>query len=146
MKKGNIYFIKIPKEHGLFNSHFQNEMEEDFILDPSIPLPIELEENDGAVNALNDKLAQNLSLEMILAGMLRVIPDREIDPLWLDYYRNFILFFKPDIFNEFIAAAHIKSNNRDYKSALEIIEILEGLFPMSSELLLMKTIILERAF
>ena len=118
-------------------------MDKDFTLDPAIPLPIELEEQAEYSSSLNDTLAQSLSLEMILAGMLRVITDAEIDPDWLHYYRQFILVLKPDIFNEFTKAAIIKAKNNDFKSALEINKVLEGLFPMSADVLLNKALLDE---
>jgi tetratricopeptide (TPR) repeat protein len=109
--------------------------EEDFFIDPSIPIPVELGPGDADL--------RNLSGEMILSGMLRVLaedPGREN----ADYYRRFVLSFKPDIFSEFTEAAILKAKNGDYDPALEIVDALNGLFPGSPAALLNRALILEK--
>jgi tetratricopeptide (TPR) repeat protein len=108
-----------------------------FVIDPAIPIPVEL--SPGMTNL---DLGE-LSWEMILSGMIRVIaddPDDEDAP----YYRRFVLSVKPDMLAEFTEAAIIKARNGDYALALEIIAALEGLFPRSPVVLLNKALILEK--
>jgi tetratricopeptide (TPR) repeat protein len=107
-----------------------------FTIDPAIPLPVELA---PGVEVLN---LEDLSWEMILAGMIRVLA---VDPQGTHarYYRGFVLAVKPDILTEFTTAARLKAHNGDYDKALEIIGLLEGLFPDLPVLLLNRALILE---
>ena len=163
MKNRRIIFVEVPQSLGDEIQSLTGKIAESFRVDPSIPLPIELETDEESADDDNadpkspaEKLAEHLSWEMILSGMLRVISageyasfdfvsDMEIKPHWLNYYRHFILIIKPEIYNEFTSAAIIKSRNRDFDTAIEIITALEGLFPMSPEVLLNKALIHEDA-
>ncbi|MCL2479103.1 MAG: tetratricopeptide repeat protein, partial [Treponema sp.] len=123
-------------------------------VDPTIPLPVETAADDMHTFDAKD-LAENLSWEMILAGMIRIIAEEKnpadlpavdqpaVKPHWVNYYRQFVLTLKPEIYNEFTGAAVIKARNRDFDEALEIISILEGLFPDSPQVLLNKALIQE---
>jgi tetratricopeptide (TPR) repeat protein len=107
-----------------------------FSIDPAIPLPVELAPGTAELDL------QDLSGEMILAGMIRILtedPDREN----ADYYRRFVLALRPDILGEFTEAAIIKARNGDYAIALEIMDALKGLFPRSPVVLLNRALILE---
>jgi Tfp pilus assembly protein PilF len=127
-------------------------------VDPSIPLPVELDSlnlrtNKSGQIMYQESLAEKLSWEMILSAMIQVIAtDKKgaedplfegIKPHWIQYYRTFVLALKPEIYNEFTGAAIIKAKNGDFDEALEIIEALEGLFPSFPEVLLNKALILE---
>jgi len=131
-----------------------------FDIDPSILLPVEASSSPG-----------ELSLEMILSGMLKVISSladssvQETERIprhkqinngdifirgstvlpqeWIGYYRSFILTAKPEIYHELSSASIVKAANGDIDMALEISEILEGLLPGSSGVLLNKALILE---
>jgi tetratricopeptide (TPR) repeat protein len=59
------------------------------------------------------------------------------------YYRRFVLAVKPELLAEFTQAAVIKTRNNDYKSALEISAMLEGIFPEHPEVLTCRAFILE---
>ena len=149
MEEASIIFLPSPRSFkaGVFN------------IDPSILLPVEA-----------SSPPEELSLEMILSGMLKVIsspagciengkaPSRRarikngevfirgktVLPLgWKDYYRSFILTAKPEIYHELSGASIVKAANGDFDMALEISEILEGLLPGSSGVLLNKALILE---
>jgi tetratricopeptide (TPR) repeat protein len=86
---------------------------------------------------------EQLSWEMILSGMIRVVADPAISAEDADYYRHFVLAVKPDILEEFTEAAILKARNGDYDLALEIITALRGLFPASPSVLLNTALILE---
>jgi tetratricopeptide (TPR) repeat protein len=116
--------------------------EEDFSIDPAIPIPVELPPGENTLNL------ENLSWEMILAGMIRIVASSalrpaELDEGDLDYYRRFVLAVKPGIMGEFTEAAVLKARNGDYNLALEIIAALEGIFPLAPEVVLNRALILE---
>jgi tetratricopeptide (TPR) repeat protein len=107
-----------------------------FSIDPAIPLPVEL------APGTTEPDLQNLSGEMILSGMIRILaenPDRENAA----YYRQFVLALRPAILEEFTEAAIIKAKNGDYAMALEILNALNGLFPRLPVVLLNRALILE---
>ncbi|MDR3248301.1 MAG: tetratricopeptide repeat protein [Treponema sp.] len=121
-----------------------------FAIDPEIPLPIELAPGDEKINL------EELSLEMILSGMLRVLAGSSVaDALsdgqsqswqsqhWSDYYRRMVLALRPNILPEFTEAAILKARNGDYALALEILAALKGLYPRSPSVLLNRAIVLE---
>jgi tetratricopeptide (TPR) repeat protein len=146
MNKSNIIFLPVPDalkdEIKTMSHHHEDEEAESFLIDSSIPLPVELEEGDTA------DLAEKLSWEMILSGMIRVVSAgseaaAEMKPEWIDYYRRFVLAVKPEIYNDFTGAAVIKAKNGDFDMALEIMAALEGLFPLAPGVALNKALILE---
>ncbi len=107
-----------------------------FKIDPSIPIPAEIP--PGA-----DKLdLENLSWEMILSGMIKVVA-RDPEAEDADYYRRFVLAVKPDIQGEFTEAAILKARNGDFGLALEILAALRGLFPSSPTVALNTALVLE---
>ncbi|MCL2067104.1 MAG: tetratricopeptide repeat protein [Treponema sp.] len=99
------------------------EQDEGFFINPDIPVPVELPEHLDNINT------EDITSEMILSGMLRVIKAGEEKLEWIEYYREFILAMRPDIFNEFTGAAITKIINSDFQMALEILDILHGVFP-----------------
>lgn len=107
-----------------------------FTIDPSIPIPVELP--PGA----SREALENLSWEMMISGMLKVVA-REPDGDDADYYRRFVVAVKPDILGEFTEAAVLKSRNGDFALALEILSALRGLFPSSPEVALNTALVLE---
>ncbi|MDR0388220.1 MAG: tetratricopeptide repeat protein [Treponema sp.] len=131
------------EECGHDGDHHHHEGEAaDFSIDPSIPIPVELPPGETALDM------EDLSWEMILAGMIRVAASSaarpaELDDEDIDYYRRFVLAVRPDILAEFTEAAILKAHNGDYNLALEIITALEGLFPYAPEVLLNRAVILE---
>jgi tetratricopeptide (TPR) repeat protein len=107
-----------------------------FAIDPASPLPVEIPEGEAALDL------EQLSWEMILSGMIRVIaadPEGE----HAGYYRNFVLAIRPEILREFTGAAIVKAENGDYDMALEILAGLGGLFPGSPAVLLNRALVLE---
>ncbi|GHU22954.1 hypothetical protein FACS1894164_06360 [Spirochaetia bacterium] len=104
-----------------------------FSLDPVIPLPVELDE---------DASLADLSLEMILSGMLRVIA-KEPGTLESEYYRNFLRAARPGLLEELGGAALFKARNGDPQLAREIIGLLQVSFPDSPEFLLYKALVCE---
>jgi tetratricopeptide (TPR) repeat protein len=145
VEKSSIVFLAVPDF--LYND--SNPLSGQFDLNPAILLPVELEAGETALKA------ENLSLEMILSGMLRIISEsavkkippgwKNVPPEWIEYYRRFVLTVKPGIFHEFTGASIVKAENGEFDMALEISAVLEGLFPNSPGVLLNKALILESA-
>jgi len=131
MKIGRLVYISIP-EHLRHNFSGHN----DFAFNPSIPLPAELPPGQSNAGDINE--------EMILAGILLDLaenPDGEHSA----YYRNLVTAIKPKLAAELQEAAVIKSNNGDYKTALEIFRLLDGLLEQNPALLLNRALVLEKA-
>jgi tetratricopeptide (TPR) repeat protein len=118
-----IVFLPLPKN--------LNINTEGFSFNPSIPVPVEIPA-DAGIDAL-----KYLTIEMIVAGMIRVIcryadADRADDETAV-YYRNFVLACKPNILAEFTAAVTACLQNGSYGMAREAVASLCGLFPGSAE-------------
>jgi len=91
MKENNIIFLPVPENlRELFSDTEQNE----FTINPYIPIPVEIPEGREA------DIMGELSIEMILLGMLRVIEEGQAEQEWIDYYSNFVLALRPDILTE----------------------------------------------
>jgi tetratricopeptide (TPR) repeat protein len=126
-----IVFLSVPE-----SLRGQVESGGTFVIDPSIPIPVELAPGE------TDLDLEKLSWEMILSGMIRVIGE-DPDDEDADYYRRFVLTVKPNILRELSEAAILKAGNGDYELALEILAALTGLFPHAPEVLLNRALILE---
>jgi tetratricopeptide (TPR) repeat protein len=134
--KSSIVFLSVPESLRGRIEEARPGAETSFVIDPGIPIPVELPPKDGVFDP------EDLSWEMILSGMIRVVAE---DPAGedADYYRRFVLTVKPDILEEFTEAAILKAKNGDYDMALEILFALKGLFPQSPVVLLNRALILE---
>ncbi len=89
-------------------------------LDPSLPIPCEI--------VPEKKGAAGLTLEAIIAGMLRVIiyrPDHEQSAAYAAIVRS----LRPDIKEEFTEAGRVKAEMNDFPVAIEIFRALTALFP-----------------
>ncbi|MDR2629796.1 MAG: tetratricopeptide repeat protein [Spirochaetaceae bacterium] len=131
-----IVFLSVPESlRGQIESE-ETGSGKTFSIDPAIPIPVELAPGE------TDLDLEQLSWEMILSGMIRVIgenPDGED----ADYYRRFVLSVKPAILRELTEAALLKAGNGDYDLALEILDALSGLFPHTPEVLLNRALVRE---
>ncbi len=109
-----IVFISLPENlHRTIGS---------LTVDPSIRMPVELPPGES-VEAIKD-----LSWEMIVAGMLKVLayrPEHE----HAAYFRRFILEVKPSIAEELSGTAIMKARNKDFDLAEEIFRALASLLP-----------------
>jgi len=135
-QKKNIVFLKVPAGFSLnLAKQFENST---FKFDPEIKIPVEVDE-ENPVDIEN--LLENLTIEMILAAMIRLIVEGNAQNLF--YYRNFVLAVRPDILKEFGGAAILKAKNNDFPDSKELIMILKALFPLSPEVLLLNALVLE---
>jgi tetratricopeptide (TPR) repeat protein len=112
-----------------------------FSFDPAIPIPVELPPGERNLNI------EELSAEMILAGMLRLLSGAGEappgSPPWRDYYRSLVLALRPGILAELGGAAILKARNGDFTLALEILAALKELYPGSPAVLLNRAMVLE---
>ncbi|MDR3276507.1 MAG: tetratricopeptide repeat protein [Treponema sp.] len=149
--KNRLVFLQVPESLGgrLVSAEHDHESGHDhgeaFTIDPGIPIPVEL---PGETEAAGKNPLEDLSWEMILAGMLRVLAapadyGEAQSPGRIGYYRRFILAVKPEIPQEFTGAAVLKAKNGDYTGALEILDMLRGLTPHAPRVLLNRALALE---
>ncbi|MDR2143805.1 MAG: hypothetical protein LBP29_05500, partial [Treponema sp.] len=131
MEQGRRIYITVPPAlYAQFNGRGNADR---FSFDPSIPLPVELPPGE------TDFTAETLSAEMILSGILMELsgisgpsPYRE----QFDYYRALVKAARPGILAELSEAAILKAKNGDHNTALEIFDVLSGLFPRHPAVLL----------
>lgn len=124
-----ILFLSVPDSLGRSAG--------DFALDPSIPIPVEIPPGVDAFD-LND-----LSWEMMLAGMLRVIA-RDPAAERSDYYRRFALAVKPELLSELTETAVLKAKNGELEDAERIFALLRSVFPGSAVVALDQALVLEQ--
>jgi Flp pilus assembly protein TadD len=136
-----VHFLSVPESlRGKIDGISQDC---GFSINPDIPLPVEIPENDENLNL------ENLSWEMIVSGMIHVIaagPGAFVpveNGEWIDYYRHFVLALRPNILGEFTEAAILKARNCDFDPALEIFDWLRGLFPASPVIKLNRALAME---
>jgi hypothetical protein len=82
-----LIFLPVPES---FISQLNNAGET-FPINPDIPIPVEIPENSDKT------ILSNLTIDMIIYGMLRAIEEKDIKQEWKDYYSGFVLFMRPDI-------------------------------------------------
>jgi Flp pilus assembly protein TadD len=128
MPDKHIVFLSVPES--------LRGQSEQIAIDPDIPIPVEVPEGEKDLNL------EELSWEMIIAGMLSVIADGSKEE-WADYYRHFVLAIRPGIMNEFTEAAILKARNGEFDLALEILDALRGLFPSSPVVALNRALVFE---
>lgn len=128
MKTFPLVYIAIPEK-------LQKKVigKEFFAFNPAVPLPVEL--------APDTKIEQ-ITSEMIFSGILQHLAQNS-DSDNNTYYRNLIFAAKPAIVSELQEAAIIKAGNGDFKTALEIFDLLFGLKGQDPYLLLNRALILE---
>lgn len=113
-KLNQIIYISIPEDM----KHHLGTM----TLDPSILLPVEIPEGEKP----GEWSPQNLSWEMIVSGMLKILaydPDHKDS----EYFREFIISVRPEITAELTQSAVIKAQSGDFDLAEEIFLALIGL-------------------
>jgi tetratricopeptide (TPR) repeat protein len=131
MDHSRIAFLPVPES---LRGHVESLSGYDFVLDPAIPIPVEVTGTDFDLN--------NLSWEMIVSGMMAVVAD-EPDAEHAEYYRRFIITVRPGIVRELSAAAILKAKNGDYDVALDIIDMVQAVFPDFPQLSFDRALVLE---
>ena len=82
-----LIYLQVPDS---FKKQF-NGKDGAFSIDPNIPIPVLIEDNT------DESCLVNLSIDMIISGMLRAIEERQEKQEWIDYYCAFVLYLRPDI-------------------------------------------------
>ena len=82
-----VIFLPVPES---FKNQY-NSAGEAFPINPSIPIPVEVPQGS------EESSIANLSMDMIISGMLRAIEEKQVKQKWIDYYSGFVLFMRPDI-------------------------------------------------
>jgi len=99
--KSRIIFIPVPEE---LRYKLADGALIDFPINPDIPFPVEIHE--GNENAS----LENMSIESLFYGMLRVIKEGKVEQEWLDYYTGLVMYLRPDILTKI---KEIKDNGLD---------------------------------
>jgi len=144
-RQSKLLFLSVPES---LRGQIESVAHDDFSINPDIPLPVEIPENEENLNL------EELSWEMIISGMLSVIaagPEALVSVqenaaqknAWINYYRHFVLAVRPSIMVEFTEAAILKARNGDFDLALEILDSLRGLFPSSPAVTLNRALVME---
>jgi len=110
--KSRIVFLPVPEN---LREYLESDEQDFFTINPDIPIPVEVPDGEEII-------PEQLSENMILCGMLRVIEDRQARQDWLDYYSSFVIYLRPDILN---TIKEIKDNglaDEDYSSAYKLIK------------------------
>ncbi|MDR0586738.1 MAG: tetratricopeptide repeat protein [Treponema sp.] len=138
MEQGRRIYITVPPAlYAQFKEHGETDS---FSFNPSIPLPVELPPGE------TDFTAETLSVEMILSGILRELSGTSGPSPYqerFDYYRALVKAVRPGILVELSEAAILKAKNGDHDTALEIFDVLSGLFPRHPAILLNRALVLE---
>ncbi len=108
----------------------------DFSIDPELPIPVEVPEGQDSFDVAN------LSWEMMVAGMLRVV---EADPTGprSDYYRAFAQAVKPELLSELTEAGVMKAKDGQLEVAESIFATLRAVFPENAVVALNQALVLE---
>jgi len=141
MRQERVLFLSVPESLRGHVSDLVRDSGDNFSIDPDIPLPVEIPEG-GITDAR--AVLEDLSWEMIVSGMLRVVAAGEARSDWIDYYRDFVLAVRPAILGEFTEAAILKAKNGEFDLSLEILDSLRGLFPASPTVRLNRALVLEQ--
>ena len=110
----NVMYISLPED--------STRSLGDFTVDPNVLIPIEVVGGDETWTM------QNLTWEMIIAAMIKVIV-YDTSNAHAGYYRDFVLAAKPDIINELSATGIEQANEKNYDVAEEIFAALRSLLP-----------------
>ncbi|MCL2804357.1 MAG: tetratricopeptide repeat protein [Treponema sp.] len=86
--KSSLVFLKVPPNFPKQLKGGSLRDDDVFLINSDIPIPVEI---SGEIDFAD------LTMDMILAGMLRAIEERQAKQEWIDYYSAFVLFLRPDI-------------------------------------------------
>jgi tetratricopeptide (TPR) repeat protein len=124
MSQARLLFIKIPDSYSMKSGSFE--------LDPSIPLPILVDEAEVAAGF---NMA-SLNKERLLAGMLSVLSAGAASGQEHEqaaYYRSFIKAASPDMATQLAAVGIGKARNSEFPEAEDVFLAWQGLKPESVE-------------
>jgi tetratricopeptide (TPR) repeat protein len=99
--KSRVIFIPVPED---LRDKLADGALIDFPVNPGIPFPVEIYEDHEKASL------ENMSVESLFYGILRVIKEGKVDREWLDYYTSLVMYLRPDIFSKI---KEIKDNGLD---------------------------------
>jgi len=114
-----LVFLPVPDSFRLRSAASGVRSGQAFPINPKIPIPVEIPADcgtaagsaDGNVNGISG--IANLTIDMIISGMLRAIEEKKVKQEWIDYYSGFILFLRPDILE--ICQTHEENSRKNAK-------------------------------
>ena len=139
-RQNRLVYLAVPeslREQTRLPGQTENITHGDFSINPDIPIPAEIPEGEETLNL------EELSWEMIVSGMLRVIAEGKEKNEWIGYYRHLVLAVRPSIMNDLSEAAILKARSGEFDLALEILDTLRGLNPASPVVLLNRALVME---
>jgi len=113
-----LYYLQVPPELAREVGTFR--------IDPSIPLPVEGRWSAGRADEVPN--LEDLSWEQIVAAMLKIMAWERHHPDF-QYFKDFILAVRPEVWQELSATGIVKAQAKDFRLAEEIFLALEGLDP-----------------
>ena len=113
--KTKIIFLPVGDN---FPHQLNRGEEETFDINPDIPIPIEVQNDYISEQGLD---LSNLSIDMILSGMLRVIEERQVEQEWIDYYCAFVFFLRPDILEKIKEMGDSGLSDENYLNAYNLV-------------------------
>ncbi len=127
----NILFIKLPASMERDINHFH--------VDSTIEIPVQHPENGKAFNP-----AQDITIELIVAGMLKVIAYNN-EHEHAAYYRDFVLALQPDAVEELNIAAIAQEQKQNFVFAEELFLTVCHLAPQSATYINLATLYSRKA-
>jgi len=103
-----------------FPSQLTKGEQETFDINPDIPIPVEMPADDSISHEQSFNFS-DLSIDMIISGMLRVIEEREVEQEWIDYYCAFVFFLRPDILEKIKELGETGLNDENYLNAYKLV-------------------------
>jgi tetratricopeptide (TPR) repeat protein len=110
-----------------------------FHVDSSIEIPVQLPDGKTEIDSNTE-----ISIEMIIAGMLKIIAYKQEHPHFA-YYRDFVLASQSDAVSELNIAAIAKEKNNDLEFAEELFLTVNHLSPQSTTFVNLATLYSKRA-
>jgi Flp pilus assembly protein TadD len=99
--KSRVIFIPVPED---LRDKLADGALIDFPINPGIPFPVEISDDNENASL------ENMSVESLFYGMLRVIKEGKAEKEWLDYYAGLVMYLRPDILTKI---KEIKDNGLD---------------------------------
>ncbi|MCI2076967.1 MAG: tetratricopeptide repeat protein [Sphaerochaeta sp.] len=127
----DIVFITLPESMGREINGFR--------VDPARRIPVQLPDGKTAIDASDE-----ITVEMIISGMLKLIAWRPEDPNH-DYYRAFVLAAEPDAVEQLNLAAIAQEKQGHLEFAEELFLTVCHLSPQSATFINLATLYSERA-
>ena len=108
--KNRLIFLRVPPDH------LHEWPNEDFEINPDIPIPLEIPEKD------ENNPVFPLTMENIQIGLLRAIEEKQAEQEWIDYYCNLLLYLCPDIITKLKEIKDDCHTDKNYLTAYNMVK------------------------